>query len=106
MAKTYHFNNASGCYTEIEDTSDGGLILRTMQDVKPVLDHIQRRRDSGYVDRGIKKDWWNYATIPMSVVVKMRTEGYDIFNKEQTQECLRHINQHYPYLKNTYLHHE
>lgn len=106
MAKTYEYNPTSGCYTSIEDTADGGVVLKTIQDVQPVLDHVQRKRDSGLVDRGIKKDWWHYATIPAAVWLKWKQErGVDIFNKDHEKKVLKLINSEYPRLKNTYLKH-
>lgn len=104
--KTYEYNPQSGTYYEIEDHPDGGLIIRTMQDVDPVLEHTKAKRNSGLTDRGIKKDWWHYATIPAAVWLRMREDGIDIFNKHQTKEMLKYLNQHYPYLKNTELKHQ
>ena len=104
--KTYEYNEQTGTYYETEDNADGSIIIRTMQDVEPVLDAIEKRRNSGYQDRGIKKNWWRYATIPAAVWLRWKDEGIDIFNKDQTKEILKKINQEYPKLKNTYLSHQ
>lgn len=103
--KTYEYNPEAGTYYELEDYEDG-LIIRTMQDVAPVLDHVADVRNSELTDRGIKKGWWKYATIPGAVWLRWKDEGVDIFNKDQTKEVLKKINKEYPKLKNTYLNHQ
>ena len=104
--KTYEFNPESGTYYEIEDDANGDLVIRTMQDVEPVLEYCKELRNSGYQDRGIKEEWWRYAVVPAAIWLKMKDEGYDIFNPEQTKECFQYINKHYPHFKTTYLNHE
>lgn len=105
MAKTYEYNDQTGTYYEIEDYKDG-VIIRTMQDVQPVLDHVQRRRNSGYNDRGIKQDWWCYASIPAAVWLKWKAEkGIDVFNRDHEKDVFRLINSEYPHLKHTHLQH-
>lgn len=105
MPEILGFNAERGTYYEAEFEDDGTTHIRTMQDIQPVLDHIQRKRDSGYIDRGIKKGWWHYATIPAWVEVELRMKGINIYKKEQTNELLEIIDRDYPWLKNTYKKH-
>lgn len=107
MRKTYEYNPEGGTYYEIEDHPDGGVIVRTMQDVSPILEQTKKVRNSGLNDGGIKKGWWKYATIPSAVWLKWKHEdGIDIFNKDHEKAVMKKINSEYPYLKNTERHHQ
>ena len=106
MSEFIGYNADRGTWYEAEFEDDGTTHVRTRQDTRPVLDAIQRKRNSGYVDRGIKKGFWHYASIPAVVEVDMKRRfGVSIYNKHQTNEMLKIIDQHYPYLKNTYKKH-
>lgn len=102
MSEFLGWNHDRGTWYEGIFDDEGNATIITRQDVKPVIDHIQRKRDSGYVDRGIKKGFWHYATIPAYVEVELRKKGINIYNKHQTNELLKIIDRDYPYLKNTY----
>lgn len=106
MAQFFDYNADRGTWYETEDDADGNITIATMQDVQPVLDETNRRRNSGQIDKGIKKGWWHYATIPAHVELEMRQKGVNIHNPHQTKEALRMINRDYPLLKNTRLKHE
>ena len=103
MAEFFGWNPDRGTWYEHDyDPLTDKTIITTKQDVKPVLDHIQRKRDSGYVDRGIKKGWWHYATIPAWVEVELKAKGINIYKQGDTKRLLDEINTNYPFLKNTY----
>jgi hypothetical protein len=99
------WNADRGCWYEAEFDDDGTVHIETLQDIEPVLERIQAKRDSGYIDRGIKKSWWHYATIPAEVELELRKKGINMYNKDQTNELLKEIDENYPKLKNTYKKH-
>lgn len=106
MAEFFDWNPHRGTWYEHDyDEQTGKTIIHTKQDVKPVVDHAQRMRDSGYVDRGIKKGWWRYATIPAHVELELRQKGINIYKTEQTNELLKELDLNYPHLKYTYKKH-
>lgn len=107
MAKTYEYNPDSGVYYELEDNlqNPGELFVRPIQDVQPVLDFAKDKRNSGLNDRGIKNDWWHYATIPPIVQVQMKEKGIDFHKKSDMPKVLKEINENYPHLKMTDLKH-
>lgn len=106
MAQFFDYNPTRGTWYETEDAEDGKITVATKQDVEPVIDYCTRLRNSGYTDRGIKKGFWHYATIPAHVELELRQKGINIYNKGQTKELLKEINRNYPKLKCTTLKHE
>lgn len=106
MAQFFDYNPHRGTWYETEEDADGNLTIATRQDIAPVLEETKRRRNHGETDKGIKRDFWHYATIPAHVELEMKQKGVNIYNKDQTKEMLKMINRDYPYLKNTYLKHE
>ena len=107
MAKTYEYNEQTGTYYEIEDHTDGGIIVRTMQDVDPVLDHVKDIRNDGRNDKGIKQNWWAYATVPGAVWLKWKSDyGVDIWNKDHRPAVFKLLNGDYKNFKRTDLKHE
>ena len=102
MSDFFDWNPDRGTWYEHDyDEQTGKTIIHTKQDVKPVVDHATRIRDSGYNDRGIKKGWWRYATIPAHVELELRQKGINIYNKHQTNELLKILDRDYPWLKYT-----
>ena len=95
----YNPENDLTSYTEEGDTEDD-LIIRTEQDVEPILDALKAKRNHED-DSGIKKGHWHYCSIPVTVQHEMLKKGINIFNKHQTAEVLKEINTNYPYLKAT-----
>lgn len=106
MAEFFDFNHDRGCWYEADFRDDGSFTIHTRQNIQPILDAIKKKRDHGNVDAGIKNDWWHYCSIPVQVELELRGKGIDIYNPAQTTEVLREINQNYPALKLTRLHHE
>ena len=107
MAKTFEYNDQTGTWYSIEDDSSGDLIIKTIQDVDPVVDYTKRVRNEGTTDKAIKRDGiWHYATLPAAVWLKMKEEGIDIFDKNDEKRMLKYINREVPHLKTTYLKHE
>ena len=105
MAQFFDYNPHRGTWYEDEVDDQGNVTIITKQDVQPVLDKIKARRNSGEVDKGIKRGFWHYATIPAHVELALRERGLNLYNKHQLKEILKVINEEYPYLKNTDLTH-
>ena len=81
--------------------SDGKLTIHAQQDVEPLLDHLKDRR--GHKDKG---NFRHYCSIPTFVEIELRNKGINIYNKAHTPRVLREINENYPKLKATRMHHE
>jgi len=76
--------------------------ITTVSDDTPLLDHLQAlRNDEDYSKKGIKEEWWHYASIPAVVEVQLRNKGINIYDKNATKAILKEINQNYPKLKAT-----
>lgn len=101
MPELLGYNPDRGTWYEAEFDDLGNATIATMQDTQPLIDHIQRQRNSGYIDRGIKKGWWKYCSIPAWLEVELRSKGINIYRREQTNELLRYIDENYPALKYT-----
>jgi len=101
MRELLGWNADRGTWYEAEFEDDGTVHIETLQDLQPVLDYIDRRRNSKDMDRGIKHDWWHYCMIPAEVELELRQKGINIYKKEQTNELLKEIDQNYPKLKLT-----
>ena len=105
MAKFFDYNAHNGTWIEDEVNEDGDLVFKTSQDVQPVIDMVKARRNSGEIDKGIKRGFWHYATIPTHVELELRKKGINLYDPNQTKEVLKEINTNYKYLKNTDLIH-
>jgi hypothetical protein len=84
--------------------SNGKMHITNQQDVNPIVDYAtELRNNTGYSQRGIKKDHWHYARIPNGVMLEMKQKyGVDMFtSKPDWKAVLRCINKNYPYLKTT-----
>ena len=84
--------------------SNGKVHITNEQDTTPILDYAtELRNNTGYSQRGIKKDQWHYARIPNGVMLEMKQKyGVDMFTgKPDWPAIFRCINTHYPNLKTT-----
>jgi hypothetical protein len=106
MSEFFDFSDRGLLYTTDVNQETGGVILHTKGDCDPVLEHMKRIRNSGENDKGIKNEFWHYCTIPAAVEVALRDRGIDIYDKNCTKDLLKIINEEYPDLKATRLHHE
>jgi hypothetical protein len=76
--------------------------ITSVQDVSGFLDEMKRRRDDPeYWKKGVKEEFAHYATIPAIVEIELRKKGLDIYNRDQTKEIVREIEQNYPFCKTT-----
>lgn len=105
MSTFLDYNKHRGTWYEYDyDPQEDKGIVSIKQDVQPVLDYAKEQRNSGINDK--VGDFSLYATIPAHVEVALRQRGINIHNPNHTKRLLRVINQEYPYLKATNLHHE
>lgn len=104
MAKTFDYNPARGTWYEIEDDSDGNLLITTKQDVQPSIDWARKQKNSGVNDKGGKRDKGDlkhYAHIPAHVELALRQKGINIYDKGNTKALIREIERNYPHCKVT-----
>lgn len=107
MSKFLDYNEARGTWYETDyEAHTDKLVIHTKQDVQPVLEDTKFARNSGVGDKGVKGEFWHYASIPAHVEVELKNKGINIYDKNNTSRLLKEINQNYPYLKRTNLHHE
>lgn len=72
------------------------------QDVTGFLDHMQKlRNDPEYSKKGIKEDWWHYASIPEVVQIHLLNKGFKLDGKDNLKDLMKEINSNYPYLRAT-----
>ena len=102
MAEVFDYDPERGItsYFEHDELTDKTTIHR-VQDVEPLLDVAKTVRNDGLKDRGIKNNWWHYATIPTMVELELRKKGLNLYNPDHVKDIVKEINQNYPYLKMT-----
>jgi len=85
-------------YDPIKDS----VSLTYQQDITGFLDRMNAmRNDESYSAKGIKEEWWHYASIPPVVEIALKSKGLDLHNKDHMKAILRELNTNYPYLKST-----
>ncbi len=85
-------------YDPIKDQA----FLTYEQDVSGFLDHTNAlRKNEDYSKRGIKEEWWHYASIPTVVELELRNKGLKLENPDHMPRILKEINSNYPYIKST-----
>ncbi len=105
MSKFLDYNPSRGTWYEYDyDPNEEIAGITTKQDVEPVLDYAKALKNSGMHDK--VGDFSRYAIIPAAVELELRQKGINIYDQHQTKDLLREINQNYPHLKTTNLHHE
>ena len=104
MAKTIEWDGATASWEETTDHHDGGLIIKTKQNVQPSLDWAKKQRNSGANDLGGARDGndlKHYATISHGQILAMRKKGIDVWNKDHTNRMIKEIETEYPLCKVT-----
>lgn len=74
------------------------------QDIAALLDaNKAAANDEEKTRRGIKNDWWKYATIPNVVQIEWKQKfGVDVFNRDHQKAVFKLLNSpDYRYLKTT-----
>lgn len=103
MPIKFDFNPDTGVtqYFDYDPIKDEIHIISS-QDCSALIDQMARlRNDEEYSKKGIKEEWWHYATIPAIVEIELRKKGLNIYDKNATKAILKEINQNYPALKAT-----
>jgi hypothetical protein len=98
------YDPLTGMRTWFDYDSNDVMYLTEEQDVNPILDsNAAKRNDTEYSRKGIKKDWWHYADIPLVVILELkRKHGVDLMAKKvDWKSAFKIINREYPYLKTT-----
>ena len=85
------------------DEQTGMAFVHTSQDIEPWLAQTKELANSGATDKGIKKDFWYYASLPPVVQLEMRKKGIDIFSKDPAmiRRMDAEIEKNYPNCKTT-----
>lgn len=85
------------------DESSGKAYIETVQDVEPFLENNKRlQNDADYSKKGIKREWWHVATIPISVQYQWLKEGIDLMNKDHLPAIKKKLaDPDWKYLKTT-----
>ena len=92
---------------EYRASTDTGVITHT-QDVQPFIERNKiAQNDDDKTKRGIKKDWWKFASIPDVVWIGWRnSEGLDIWNKDHAKAMFSKLaDPDWMHLKTTRKHH-
>jgi len=105
MSEFLDYDPDTGMRYDMESDGKGELKIYSSEDVEPLLEHTKRIRNKND-NSGIKREFWKYCSIPTSVYLELRKKGIDMYNKNHTKAFMREINQNYPHLKYTTLHHE
>lgn len=85
-------------YDPIKDQAS----ITTEQDVTGFLDRMNAIRNTPEISaKGIKEDWWLYASIPTVVELELLKKGLKLHDKNHTKAILKEINANYPFLKAT-----
>ena len=84
-------------------------IISYTADSTPLLERNKAMaNDAEYSSKGIKDEFWHYATIPVAVQMDwLINKGVDIYNKDHSAKISQLLNDpEYRYLKTTHKHHE
>lgn len=70
------------------DPSSDTTYIQHVQDVEGILKHNKRlANDSSYKRKGIKEDWYHFASVPNVVVLELKTKhNLDIFNPDDMKK--------------------
>ena len=84
------------------DPTEDEVQITTVQDTTALIEELKQKRNNPEAwSKGVKENWVHYASIPPVVEMAMKNKGIDIYNKHQTKEVLKEINEFYPWLKTT-----
>jgi hypothetical protein len=83
-------------YHDFDETT-GTTYIHEVQDVKGILDFTKRlANDSEYKRKGIKSDWYHFATVPLTVLNEIRIKyGFDWNKKDDLNHIERIIKTEY-----------
>ena len=85
------------------DANSDTTIIETVQDVEPHIEFAKKvRNDPEITKKGIKGNWWHFAHLPDSIILKMKFEdGVDIYDQNDWPRIGKLIEEKYPAFKFT-----
>lgn len=88
---------------QTSDFQDGKLVVKTFQDVEPILDRNKKLQSADeYKRQGIKNDYQHVASIPLVVVHEWMKQGINIWNKDDWPKIRAKLQDpEYKYLRTT-----
>jgi hypothetical protein len=95
--------NKVSCFYDF-NPADGKVTLSHEQDVSAILTkNMESRNDDDKTKRGIKNDWWKYATVPAVVEIEWMTKyGVRMSDPGHKKKVFQLLNsREYSYLKTT-----
>ena len=104
MSEFFSYSPHNGMRYDSEEDDRGNLTIYSSQDVQPILERMAEKRAVPESERK-KHVLRHYCSIPTEVEIELRAKGIDIWNKHQTKELLKAINEDYPLLKATRMNH-
>jgi hypothetical protein len=111
VTRVLDHNPLTGETCLFHDNQDGTFAIENLQS-RSLIDHLmdankEMANNTEFTRKGIKKDWWKYATIPNVIILKWKNElGVDIFNKDHRKKMFELINSpEYKFLKTTHATH-
>lgn len=95
--------NSGLSYYTSEDPGSGKTIIRSEQDVQPVLDLAAEQRATGERDKGIMGHMKHYCYLPLGVMLELQKKGINMFRPTNSDWAKFHyeIETNYPKLKTT-----
>ncbi len=100
MSEFFDYSPHNGMRYDTEEDHET-ITIHATQDIAPILDYLKDKRSRP--ER--KTNFRHYCSIPTFVEIELRNKGINIYDKNHTGRVLREINQNYPKLKATRLHH-
>ena len=98
MKKLINHDAFTGVNTYHEyDHSSGKTFITESQDVEQVLNYTKTlANDSSYKSKGIKNDWYHFATVPNTVIMEIKNKhGLDVFKKDDLPKIERLLQSEY-----------
>lgn len=79
------------------DHSTGQTHITESQDVEKLLNYTKTlANDTSYKSKGIKSDWYHFATVPNTVIVEIKNKhGLDVFKKDDLPKIERLLQSEY-----------
>lgn len=81
----FDFVPDTGIVHYIEEDGDD-VIVRTEQDVEPVMERAKKLANDGRGDRGIKEGWWHIADVPPTIWLEIKQKyNCDMFTADDNE---------------------
>ena len=80
------------------DPMSGAAKVTAVQELTPLLDHNLALRNEG-IKHKTGSPIRHYATVPLTVILEMKKNGIDFYDKNDMPKVLKEIEATYPHLK-------